>query len=538
MKVGAVYKDVPENTNLEGSVLLLPWTDPNNNYRSHSTNWDDHNGECYVQLTEHVTASLASEKIKNLPTPFIKDLKETALAYPLDRMHLYGEFKNGQPDGGRIQYVILFGIIGAFVLFLACINFMNLSTARSSKRAKEVGIRKTIGSLSIHLVGQFLIESVLITLLAFGIAILMSQLFLPLFNSLAGKHILVPYQNVFFWLICLGFTLFTGVLAGSYPAFYLSSFEPIKVLKGAFLGSRYNSIPAGTRRIAVYGFIKPDHRDDYYLPPDRLRQRPSTGYTRQGLITIPINTEDLNKHYDAFREELMHSSAVAEVAGSSQSVNYFENNNSLDWRGKDPGFVSYFRNVNVTPEFGKTVKWKIISGRDFSREYADSSSMILSEAAAKITGIANPIGELMKFGGKSYRVVGVVQDMLTNSPYESVQPSIFLGDSYRDFITIRLKDGLPKHEAMANLEKVYKNIIPAARSFISITKTSMRINLRRKNGSATCPLYSPAWPSLFHVLDYSGWLPLLQTSVQRKSACGKCWVQIYSPSGGCYRCSL
>ena len=168
MKVGAVYDDLPENTNFQGTVLLLPWTDPGNSYRQKNTNWVDHNGELYVELNENVTASQASEKIKNLPTPFIKDWHETALVYPLDETHLYGEFKNGKPAGGRIQYVILFGIIGAFVLFLACINFMNLSTARSSKRAKEVGIRKTIGSLTSHLVGQFLIESVLLALLAFG----------------------------------------------------------------------------------------------------------------------------------------------------------------------------------------------------------------------------------------------------------------------------------------------------------------------------------------------------------------------------------
>jgi hypothetical protein len=191
------------------------------------------------------------------------------------------------------------------------------------------------------------------------------------------------------------------------------------------------------------------------------RNRP-TGYTREGLITIPINTDDLNKHFEAFRSDLMRTGTVTEVAGSSQSVNYFENNNSLEWRGKDPGFVFFFRNVNVSPEFGKTVAWKILSGRDFSREYGDTSSMILSEEAVKIIRIPNPVGELMKFGGKNYRVIGVVQDILTNSPYEAVQPAIFLGDGYRDFITIRLKAGLPEHTAMAVLETVYKKYNPGS----------------------------------------------------------------------------
>ena len=463
MKVGAVYKDLPENTGFEGSVLLLPWKDPGNDYRRKNTNWDDHNGECYVELNEHITASQATEKIKNLPTPFIKDWIEEALVYPLDRVHLYSEFKNGKPAGGRIQFVILFGIIGAFVLFLACINFMNLSTARSSKRAREVGIRKTIGSLSIHLIGQFLIESILLTFLAFGIAMLLVQLSLPFFNNLAGKHMNLPYQNPVFWLLCLGFALFTGVLAGSYPAFYLSRFEPIKVLKGAFQGSRYNSIPRQVLVVLqftvslslIIGTII------VYRQITFAKDRPS-GYTKEGLITLPINTEDLHKHYTALRADLMSTGAVKEMAESSQPITYFENNNSLDWRGKDPGNIVFFRNVNVTPEFGKTINWKITAGRDFSSAYTDSSSMILSEAAAKVTGISNPVGEIMKFGGKSYTVIGVVKDMLTNSPYETIEPAIFLGDGYFDFITIRLKAGLPAHTAMASLEKVYKKYNPGS----------------------------------------------------------------------------
>ncbi len=463
MKVGAIYEDLPENTNFQGTVLLLPWTDPGNSYRRTNTNWDDHNGELYVELREGITAELATEKIKNLPTQFIKDWKETALVYPLDKTHLFGEFKNGKPSGGRIQYVVLFGVIGAFVIFLACINFMNLSTARSSKRAKEVGIRKTIGSLTSHLIGQFLIESVLLTLLAFVIALLLAQLSLPFFNNLAGKHIEIPFQNPVFWMLCLGFALFTGLVSGSYPAFYLSSFEPIKVLKGAFQGSRYNSIPRQVLVVLqfsvslslIIGTII------IYRQISFVKDR-QTGYTRQGLITIPINTEELNTHFEPFSADLLRTGVITDIAGSSQPITQFNNNNGLEWRGKDPGQVVFFRNVNVTPEFGRTIKWEILSGRDFSREYADSNSMILSEAAAKVTHMQNPVGELMKFAGKSYTVVGVVKDMLTNSPYETIEPAIFLGDGYRDFITIRLKAGIPEHTALARMETVYKKYNPGS----------------------------------------------------------------------------
>jgi ABC-type antimicrobial peptide transport system permease subunit len=295
------------------------------------------------------------------------------------------------------------------------------------------------------------------------IALFLVQLSLPFFNYIAGKHMLIPWQNPGFWILGLCFAFFTGIISGSYPAFYLSRFEPIKVLKGAFQGSRYNSIPRQVLVVLqftvslslIIGTIIV-YRQIMYA-----KDRPS-GYTRAGLITLPINTDDLKKNYVAFREEVLSSGIVSSLAQSSQPITHFENDNSLDWRGKDPSLVIFFRNVNASPEFGKTIKWNVIAGRDFSREYADTSSMILSEAAAKVTGIANPVGEIMKFNGKSYTVVGVVKDMLTNSPYENIEPAIFLGDGYFDYITIRLKAGLPKHSAMASLEKIYKKYNPGS----------------------------------------------------------------------------
>jgi putative ABC transport system permease protein len=377
-------------------------------------------------------------------------------------MHLYGEFKNGKPAGGRIQIVTLLGIIGIFVLILACINFMNLATARSSKRAKEVGIRKTIGSLPIHLVAQFLIESVLLTMFAFVVAVLLAQLSMPFFNSISGKHIGLPYQNPVFWMLCLAFALFTGIISGSYPAFYLSSFEPIKVLKGAFQGSRYNSIPRQVLVVLqftvslslIIGTII------VYRQIMFAKDRP-TGYTREGLVTMPL-TQDLIDHYDALRADLLRTGAVGEMSESSQPITKFSNNTMLDWRGKDPGTVIFFRNVNVTPEFGNTVKWNIKEGRDFSRAFTDTSSMILSETAVKAIGIAHPVGEIIMGGGKPYTVIGVVKDMMTNSPYESVEPAVFLGDGTLYVITIRMKAGIPVQNAMSGIEKVFKKYNPGS----------------------------------------------------------------------------
>ena len=201
MKVGAVYGDLPENSSFATTTVLLPWTNTMNNYLSSNTNWNDHNGEGFVELNDNITESQATEKIKNIPTPFIKDWKEEALVYRLDKLHLYGEFKNGKPAGGRIQLVVLMGFIGAFVLLLACINFMNLSTARSSKRAREVGIRKTMGSLPVHLIAQFLIESVFLTLFAFVIALFLAQLSLSFFNT-PGRQ---TYVHSLWRISCSGY---------------------------------------------------------------------------------------------------------------------------------------------------------------------------------------------------------------------------------------------------------------------------------------------------------------------------------------------
>ncbi|HMC84437.1 MAG TPA: ABC transporter permease, partial [Chitinophagaceae bacterium] len=247
MKVGGVYKDLPRNMEFYDMKFFLPWTNKNN-YRATQTSWVNHCARMYVQLTDNTDFDKTTAKIKNLPTPHITDWKEELLLHPADKLHLYTEFKNGKAAGGRIQFVWLFGIIGAFVLLLACINFMNLSTARSEKRAKEVGIRKTMGSLRGQLIGQFLSESLLVVCLAFALSLLLVQLALPFFNSMADKKMSVAWSSPLFWIISLGFILFTGFVAGSYPAFYLSSFEPIKVLKGVFRTGRFASLP---RKILV-----------------------------------------------------------------------------------------------------------------------------------------------------------------------------------------------------------------------------------------------------------------------------------------------
>ena len=236
-RIGAVYADLPRNTTFYNTQLLMPWYNQENHYHNSSTDWDDHSEYLYVELAPGVTAAQATARINLLPTPHIKECRETALVFPLDREHLYYN-SEGNSQGGRIRFVWLFGIIGGFVLLLACINFMNLSTARSEKRAKEVGIRKTIGSVRNQLITQFLSESILVAFIALCFALLIVELTLPFFNQLSAKDMRLPFTNPVFWLVTLGFATITGLLAGSYPAFYLSGFRPVQVLKSSFKADR------------------------------------------------------------------------------------------------------------------------------------------------------------------------------------------------------------------------------------------------------------------------------------------------------------
>jgi ABC-type antimicrobial peptide transport system permease subunit len=457
LKVAGVYEDLPRNTNFYNVQLLLPWENQAN-WLNKQTTWDNHCGQLFVQLNEHVDLHTVNEKVKTLPTPYIKAFKEEIMLHPFDKLHLYTEFKNGKAVGGRIEFVWLFGIVGVFVLLLACINFMNLSTARSTTRAREVGIRKTIGSQRIHLIAQFLGESLIVTCLAFLLAIVLVQLSLPFFNNLADKEIPVRWNNPVFWSLALGFILFTGVIAGSYPAFYLSAFKPVKVLKGVIQAGRFASMP---RKILVVVQFTVSVTliictIVVFLQINYAKDRP-VGYNRAGLITVDMKTPELRANYNAIRTDLLQSGVVEQMARSSHSATYFPNNNSISWRGKDPAQVVFYRTVTVSPEFGKTIDWHIMEGRDFYADVpTDSSSVVLNEIGAQTTGLKNIVGETIKYGDKNYTVVGVVDNMVTQSPYEPVPPAVFFLDGYLGIITIRIKPGTPIQQALAKIEPVFK----------------------------------------------------------------------------------
>lgn len=478
-KVAGVYADLPENTTLHEVAFMAPWnfyaSQPDWIGRS-ADDWSDNSLFMYVQIADNADMSKVSEKIKNVKLnrvgPDLAKAKPAMFLQPMSKWHLFSQFKNGVNTGGAIQYVWLFGLIGIAVLLLACINFMNLSTARSEKRAKEVGLRKAIGSLRGQLVVQFFFESLCTAIVAFVLSVILVALLLPYFNQLCGKHIAILWDNPLFWVISIGFTLFTGLIAGSYPALYLSSFNPVKVLKGTFKAGPLAAIPRKVLVVTqfavsvmlIIGTIVIFKQVQYG------QDRP-VGYSLDGLVMIETTNGDLHKHFDAFRLDLLKSGAVAEVAESSSPVTGINNFMSgISWKGKDPAMSSKFANIRVTTEFGKTVGFKFVSGRDFSRELTtDSSSVVINEAAVKYMGMKNPVGEIIQTEKKPLTIIGVAKDMVMESPYASAKPTIFyLQRRGFDYIDIRLTPKLSAQESLAKIAavcKIYSPSVPFAYKF-------------------------------------------------------------------------
>jgi putative ABC transport system permease protein len=456
LRVGGVYNDLPNNTSFFGTDLLLPWTGADADWAWIATDdsWMDHGCRLFARLTPHTTYSQATERIRFLPTPHIDQWHEELLTYPLDRLHLH----DPSQAQDRTQDLWLFGTIGALVLLLACINFMNLSTARSEKRAKEVGIRKTLGSHRSQLIQQFLSESMLTALLAFVLGILLAWLTLPGFNHLSAKEIHFPWTSLAFWTAAIVFTGLTGLLAGAYPAFYLSAFNPVRqfsrrtgLFRKVLVVTQFTvSLSLIIATIVIFrqiGFTK---------------DRP-TGYNREGLLTVNMNTDTLHNHSEAVQNDLLRTGLVSHVARSSWSTDGFWSNSYLTWNGMQAERQgTLYRDVRVSPEFGATVGWTIVQGRDFSSDFAtDSSGMIINEAALKAAGFKNPIGQVVEYRNKTYHIIGIASNMLTNSPYDYIEPVVFYQkDADVAVFTIRIKPGTPMHSALAAIGAIFNRYNP------------------------------------------------------------------------------
>lgn len=469
MTVAGVFEDLAYNTTYGELKILLPWeryvNDTEYWIKAAQTQWDNHMCRLYVEVGPGADIDKLSAKIRNLPTPHVKHAREELLLHPMKKWHLYNQFENGRQVGGRIRLVWLFGIIGVFVLLLACINFMNLSTARSEKRSREVGIRKAIGSLRGQLIGQFFSESLIVTFLALVLALLLVQLSLPFFNGLSDKTMSIPWAYPLFWALILGFTVIAGLVSGSYPALYLSGFEPVKVLKGTFRAGRFSALPRKVLVVVqftvsvtlIIGTLI------VYRQVQHARNRP-VGYTREGLITVDINTPDFLGHYDAIRNDLLQTGAVTDMAQSNSAPTEVWSNNVVEWKGKDPGLKVSPGTIAVSHDFGSTVGWTIKEGRDFSRNFpSDTGAFILNESAAKLVGFKEPVGQVIRWLDQDHVIIGVVKDMVMESPYQPIRPVIFhLQPSWARLITVRIKPGVPMQEGLAKIEPVFKKYNPGS----------------------------------------------------------------------------
>jgi putative ABC transport system permease protein len=434
VKVTGVYQDLPDNSEFKNLSFITPWEllEAMNPGLKSGNPWYNCNYLTYVQIGQKGDFDKISEKIKNIkqqsrPANETDPSKIEMFLHPMAKWHLYAEFKDGKNVGGRIGSVWLFGAIGIFILFLACINFINLTTANSQRRAKEIGIRKTIGSRRYQLFYQFMIESLLVVLFSFLTALLMVSVFLPFFNLLADKQLVVLWDDPGFWGVCISCAVLTGLLAGLYPALYLSSFQPVKVLKGVF---RFSKAAIFQRKsLIVFQFaisvVLVISTIIIFQQIQFSKNRP-IGYNLKNLINFPISPE-INSHFMSFRDELIKSGAAIELTKSANStIDYNISDDRITWEGKDANISYSFPISNVTSGYGKTIGWQILKGRDFSGTViSDSSAFILNEASVKFMGFKDPIGKTVKWNDKAFHIIGIIKDIVFESPYKPVQPYIY-----------------------------------------------------------------------------------------------------------------
>ncbi len=462
-------KDLPDNTQFRFEYLL-PWSylqkiGWDNGY------WENNSVRTFYTLKPGVSASSFDAKIKNLIVDHTKHEQtpsnDRLFGHPAAKWHLYSNFENGKVAGGRISVVRLFSLIASFILLIACINFMNLSTARSEKRAREVGIRKVVGAAKSLLIWQFLAESLMFSLIAGVLALLVVELSLPLFNLLVSKQLFIDFSDIHFWTVALGFVLVTGMLAGSYPAFYLSSFKPIKVLKGALKSSREGIAPRQFLVVLQFSFaIVLIISTIVVLQQIRHAQNRDSGYQRDHIV-YNFMQGDVQKNYTMIRNELINNRVATDITRTSQPMTrHWSDSWGFQWTGSNADdqktdFI-FFASDN---QFVETMGLKMIAGRDINTiSYpTDSNAMLLNDAAAKVMRLKNPVGTEVRMGDSRWHVVGVIKDFILESPYAPVAPMIMVGPSSLPFYVLNMKLN-PANTVSDNLKKaesIFKKYNPS-----------------------------------------------------------------------------
>ena len=463
--VTGILKDLPNNSRF-GFEFLTNWELVKRQGEDDSS-WGNNSTRTYVLLKENASMASANDKIKGIKVRYSKDEDPNweMFIYPSSRWRLYSSFTNGKEDGGLIDFVKLFGVIALFILLIACINFMNLSTARSEKRAKEVGIRKVVGAQKGSLIGQFIGESIMIACIAGILALGLVQLSLPAFGKLTDKELHLDFANIYFWLSAIGFIVFTGIVAGSYPAFFLSSFKPVKVLKGTFKAAHALVTPRKMLVVLQFTFaiILIICTSIVKQQIDHAQNR-ETGYDRNNLV-YHFLTDELRKSYPLVKNELLSSGVATSVSRTSSPLTQgWSDTWGFEWVGKDPADKTDFDRYVADEELVKTAGFRITRGRDFNlKEFpTDSSGMILNESAVKAMNFKDPIGQIVKDDGREYHVVGVINDFILQSPYYPTKPMVIEGCSndWMNVIHFKLNAANSTADNLKKAEAIFKKYNP------------------------------------------------------------------------------
>ncbi len=475
LKVTGVIADIPVNSSIRFDYLLTwgmylkqnPWV-KNNNWR---------NNHCLtlVQLQDNTFFNEANAKIKDIYARHIDATKEvvsTALLHPLTKWHLYDKFENGKPVGGKIDQIKLFFMLAFCILLIACVNFMNLSTARSEKRAKEVGVRKAIGSSRKMLISQFMLESFLLTFMGMAVAFILIEISLSYFNSLFGLQLIINYEDWKLWATLISLILITGFIAGSYPAFYLSSFEPVKVLKGFSIAG--NSSLSIRKVLVVFQFTFAACliicTIVIFQQLNYIKNKP-IGFDRAGLIEIPVQgTLKEQSKFETLKARLISSGAVTHMSSFGTGLNDEGGNTfGVSWPGKSLNEKVLFNNRAVGLDFIETVGSELVAGSAF-KPNQDSLNVMVNETAVKAMKLTNPIGTVINWGDTRLTITGIMKDFVMESPYQHVKPMLMY---YRpqevNQIIIRLNPKLNISKSVAQVDEIVKSInpdFPVDRNFV------------------------------------------------------------------------
>jgi len=493
LKVAGILRDIPSNSSFQFDFLLpyKHWHNTSDWVKRNETNWGNYSFQIFVELNNSKNKADVENGIRVMLEKHgeDKEMKHEFFLYPLLRWRLYSNFDNGVEQGGMSDYVQLFSIIAIFIIVIACINFMNLATARSERRAREVGIRKSVGSRRWELIFQFIGESVIIAFISFVIAVLAAQLLLPAYNTLVDKKLFIDYASKEFWLFSLGLILLTGTVAGSYPAFYLSGFQPVKVLKGKPTVGKGASLPRKILVTLQFGFSILLVISMFVIYNQiQLAKGRDIGYSQENLITVPLN-KDYHDNLKHLKVELLASGAVESMVRVNSAITDVNSNNFVGWPGKPDDLKVIFTTIVTDYDWAKTMDVKMLEGRDFSEDFkSDSMAIIVNKAAVKLMGMKDPIGTQLDLWDKKRTLIGVCDDVLMGSPYEEVKPMFAVLDDWWGSISIRLNktDDLPASiKIVENIFKKYGPAYPFEYTFVDVEfqKKFTTINLTSKLAS-------------------------------------------------------